>query len=133
MIVLNPRVHQTVTPTSDTQVHGCAVSHGTGSPAPSACSTRSRRVSPSRWLRTPRLGSSTNRNRTPTTATPSTYGRNTTARRNVRPGNLRLSAIASSSGSVSRNGTDATTKTPVAAMPSQNRWNTTLVGSNRSA
>ena len=69
----------------------------------------------------------------PTTATPSTNGAKKTARKNVRPGNLRLSRIASSSGSTTRNGTLMTTKMPVAFMPFQNGSNCGDALSNRSA
>ena len=65
------------------------------------------------------------------TATPSTNGAKKMARKKVRPGNFRLSRIASSSGSTTRNGTLMTTKMPVALMPFQNGSNCTDPVSNR--
>ena len=46
----------------------------------------------------------------PMTATPSTYGAKKTARKNVAAGELRLSSIASASGTTTRNGTLSTVK-----------------------
>ena len=69
---------------------------------------------------TPIVGSSMNRNRRPTTATPRTYGVKKTARKNVRPGNARLSSSATPSGTTSRKGTESTVKIPVARIDFQN-------------
>src|SRR5690349_19085032 len=100
MTALNPHVHHTVTPTSDTHAHGVAVTHGVSVPR--------------RWLTKPRFASSRNRHSRPTTATPSTYGAKYTARKNVRPGNDRFSSSAIPSGISTSSGTDATVKIAVA-------------------
>src|SRR5215213_7484775 len=59
----------------------------------------------------------------PMTATPSTYGAKKTARKNVRPGNFRLSSTARTSGMATRNGTLATVKIAVARIECQNGTN----------
>lgn len=110
MIALKPIVHHTVIPTSDANAQGCSVVQPI-SPIPN---------NPRNAFSTPKLVSRMYRNISPTTATPSTYGAKNTARKNVRPGNRRLSTTASPSGNVTRNGTDASVKIPVARIPCQN-------------
>ena len=80
----------------------------------------------------PIVGSSMNRKRTPTTATPSTYGVKKTARKNVRPGKARFSRSARPSGRTSRNGTDSTVKMPVASIACQKFAASRPAESNRS-
>src|SRR5256885_7547821 len=101
MTALKPDVHHTVTPTSDTHAQGVEVTHAVPDGRPSA---------PSTWLTKPRLASSRNRQSRPMTATPSTNGAKKTARKNVRPGNDRLSSSAMPSGSTTSSGTEATVK-----------------------
>src|SRR3954447_5910411 len=115
MTALNPHVHHTVTPTSDTHAHGVAVTHGVSDGRP---------TSPSRWLTKPRFASSRNRHSRPMTATPSTYGAKYTARKNVRPGNERFSSSAIASGSTTSSGTDSTVKIAVARTLSHQSLNT---------
>ena len=56
----------------------------------------------------------------PTTATPRTNGAKITARKKLRPGNLRASGTAISSGSTTSSGTLRTVKMAVARIESQN-------------
>src|SRR5215208_6077173 len=121
MMALNPIVHQTVTATREIQAQGWSVIHGTFPPRPIAFSMP---------FTTPKDGSSMERHIKPMTATPSTYGAKKTARKNVRPGNFRLSSTARTSGTATRNGTLATVKIAVARIECQNGRNCTDEGSN---
>src|SRR5690349_5214942 len=105
MTALKPDVHHTVTPTSDTQAHGVEVTHAVSEGSPNVPRTK---------LTKPRFASSRNRHSRPMTATPSTYGAKNTARKNVRPGNRRLSMSAIPNGRATRSGTEATVKIAVA-------------------
>ena len=66
------------------------------------------------------------------TATPRTYGAKMVARKKLRPGNLRASGIASSSGSTTMSGTLRTVKIAVARMEAQNGPEVVVPGVNRS-
>src|SRR5699024_3626728 len=111
MTALKPTVHQTVTPTSDTQPAGRDVVQAIESGSPRL---------PSRWFTGPTLASSRKCHSTPTTATPSTYGAKYTARKNVRPGNLRFKSSASAKGTATSSGTESTVKIAVTRIPLQN-------------